>query len=149
MDRTHNPEFTMRNSIRPTPICRHDGHHGNLFHHLAKDICKNPVTSSAVTTSTGQPFTQAPMTELVSLHAGIDLSDMDYHKPWLLPRAQAGIPPGAGVGKLIALLFEHFVEPKLIQPTFVTDFPRRYLPWPRLNPVILYWQTASSSSSRL
>lgn len=77
----------------------------------------------------GKPFTRAPMTELVAQYAGIDLSDMDLDKAtaFCLER-KIEIPPGAGVGKIIALLFEEYVEEKLIQPTFVTDYPKEISP---------------------
>jgi len=41
------------------------------------------------------------------------------------------IPPGAGAGGIATALFEHFVEPGLLQPTFVTGFPAEVSPLAR------------------
>jgi lysyl-tRNA synthetase class 2 len=43
------------------------------------------------------------------------------------------IPPAAGAGGIATALFEHFVEPGLIQPTFVTGFPAEVSPLARAN----------------
>lgn len=137
MDRTHNPEFTMLELYQAyTDLQGMMAITEDLFHHLAKDILrKSSYKFRGYDIQLDQPFTQAPMTELVSLHAGIDLSDMDYHKAVAFCQEhKLEIPPGAGVGKLIALLFEHFVEPKLIQPTFVTDFPKEISPLAKAKP---------------
>jgi len=44
------------------------------------------------------------------------------------------IPPGSEKGKLIALIFENFVEETLIQPTFVCDFPKEISPLAKAKP---------------
>jgi len=43
------------------------------------------------------------------------------------------VPPGARAGGIATALFEHFVEPTLIQPTFVTGFPAEVSPLARAN----------------
>jgi len=40
-----------------------------------------------------------------------------------LPPAEAAAPEKASAGELLGLLFGHLVEPRLVQPTFVTHFP--------------------------
>ena len=40
---------------------------------------------------------------------------------------------GAGAGGIATALFEHFIEPGLIQPTFVTGFPAEVSPLARAN----------------
>src|SRR6185295_7651758 len=42
--------------------------------------------------------------------------------------------PGAGWGKLIDQVQSHFVEPKLIQPTFLTDYPIELSPLAKQRP---------------
>src|SRR5690606_11306120 len=41
----------------------------------------------------------------------------------LLDRLAVKYPDDANWGQLFGMLFEHVVEPKLIQPTFIYDFP--------------------------
>jgi lysyl-tRNA synthetase class 2 len=42
-------------------------------------------------------------------------------------------PPGAGAGGIATALFEHLVEARLVQPTFVTGFPAEVSPLARSN----------------
>ena len=72
------------------------------------------------------PWRRAPFTDLVSQHAGIDIHDAD---PEEMRKAlveeghdteQVHAMPRA---KLIDEVFKIFVEPKLVQPTFVLDYP--------------------------
>ena len=98
MDRTHNPEFTMLELYQAyTDLQGMMAITEDLFHHLAKDILqKSSYKFRGYDIQLDQPFTQAPMTELVSLHAGIDLSDMDYHKAVAFCQEhKLEIPPGA------------------------------------------------------
>ena len=44
------------------------------------------------------------------------------------------IPPGSAKGKLIAIIYERFVEHTLIQPTFVCDFPKEISPLAKAKP---------------
>lgn len=131
MDRVHNPEFTMLELYQAYSDL--DGMlelTENLIRHLAVDILGQPeVTFRGHTIDLSQPFTRASMTSLVAQYAGIDLADMDLAKATdFCQKRKIEIPSGAGVGKLIALIFEEYVEEKLIQPTFVTDFPKEVSP---------------------
>lgn len=45
--------------------------------------------------------------------------------------AQIEVPKGLNYGKLLALAFDNFVESKLINPTFITDFPIEISPLAR------------------
>jgi lysyl-tRNA synthetase, class II len=46
----------------------------------------------------------------------------------LAAAVRAAIEPEFGYGKLLGAIFEEVVEPKLIQPTFVYDYPREISP---------------------
>lgn len=50
-----------------------------------------------------------------------------------LKEAQIEVPQGLNYGKLLALAFDNFVESKLINPTFITDFPIEISPLARRN----------------
>lgn len=137
MDRTHNPEFTVMEFYEAysdlqgmMDICE------RLFKHLAKDIIgKDIYHYHGHDVNIAGTWTRASMTELVNRHTGEDFSDWDFDRLIAFAKAhKLEIPAGAGSGRLIALLFEHFVEAKLIQPTFVCDFPKEISPLAKAKP---------------
>ncbi|MCB5224554.1 MAG: lysine--tRNA ligase [Candidatus Cloacimonadaceae bacterium] len=131
MSRVHNPEFTMLelyeaySDLRDVMNLTED-----LLRHLALDVLgKKEFVFRGHKVDLSKPFERVPMIDLVKEYAGIDLSDMDMDKAKAFcDERKIEIPPGSGVGKIIALLFEEYVEPKLVQPTFVTDFPKEVSP---------------------
>jgi lysyl-tRNA synthetase class 2 len=107
-----------------------------MIRHLATDVLrKDEFHYRGHTVNLAQPFLRAPMIQLVKEYAGIDLSDMNLERALAFCKERRlEIPAGAGVGRLIALLFEHYVEEKLVQPTFVTDFPKEISPLAKAKP---------------
>jgi lysyl-tRNA synthetase class 2 len=82
-----------------------------------------------------KPWRRAGMIELIKEDSGFDASDFDYEKiKTFCEEHEIEIEPTAGPGKLIEALFEHFVEPNLIQPTFVIDFPKEISPLAKEKP---------------
>lgn len=57
------------------------------------------------------------------------------------------LPEGMSRGKLIEQLFEEFVEPHLIQPTIVKDYPIEISPLPSASRGATIWSSGSSCSS--
>lgn len=84
----------------------------------------NAVTYQGHELSFAAPFARVRLMDELQKEMGEDaaaLSDAE-----LKDRCKtAGIPDldGAGRGKLLDKLFEHHVQDRLIQPTFVTDYP--------------------------
>jgi len=69
------------------------------------------------------------MPDLVSEFVGQDVMNMDFATLQAFCKHKGlEIPAGSEKGKLIALIFEEFVEKTLIQPTFVCDFPKEVSP---------------------
>jgi lysyl-tRNA synthetase class 2 len=137
MDRTHNPEFTMLEIyVAYSDLEGMMELTEGLIRHVALDILHQPVYKfRGHEVDLSQPFARASMTSLVAQYAGIDLADMDEARALEFCREhKLEIPPGAGIGRLIALIFEAFVEEKLIQPTFVTDFPKEISPLAKAKP---------------
>jgi lysyl-tRNA synthetase class 2 len=68
-----------------------------------------------------------PMLEAVKLHSGLDFSAIkgDSEARNAVKEAQLGIELEAADtwSSLLNKVFEEVVEPKLIQPTFITDYP--------------------------
>ncbi|MFO8145384.1 MAG: lysine--tRNA ligase [Candidatus Syntrophosphaera sp.] len=136
MDRIHNPEFTMLELYEAySDLEGIMGITEDMIRHVAKDVLeKSEYTFRGHRVDLSRPFIRASMIDLVKEHAGIDLSDMDKGRAEAFCKERKiEIPPGAGAGKLISLIFEEYAEEKLIQPTFVTNFPKDISPFAKAN----------------
>ncbi len=137
MDRTHNPEFTMiefyeaYSDLRGMMDMAED-----LIKHLAKDVIgKDVFHYHGHEVNLSGNWRRAAMSDLVNEHTGLNVDASSQHELEAFCKdKQIEIPKGSGKGKLIALLFEHYVEPKLIQPTFVCDFPKEISPLAKAKP---------------
>jgi len=71
-----------------------------------------------------RPWPRIPMLEAIEEETGKDLygKNLDELKT-LAKELNLELEEGAGKGKIIDEIFGEFVEPKLIQPTFITDYP--------------------------
>jgi lysyl-tRNA synthetase, class II len=82
------------------------------------------------------PWERITLREVIKKYTGIDY--MDYADAESLAAAMRGIgahpPEGASWGKLVDDLLGDYVEPKLIQPTFVLDYPRDISPLAKSKP---------------
>jgi lysyl-tRNA synthetase class 2 len=78
------------------------------------------------------PFRRASYAQLVQEYAGADIFD----DASLRARCARMQPPGplAGRAAMIDALFSAFVEPNLVNPTFVTDFPMEMSPLAKASP---------------
>lgn len=131
MDRTHNPEFTLMELYQA-----YSDLEGmmDITEGIIQAIAKNVFDKTVFTfhnheINLGDSFRRASMADLVEEHSGFSAHDLDYDKmAAFMKENKIFIPANVGPGKLLEELFEHFVEPKLIQPTFVTDFPTEVSP---------------------
>ncbi len=137
MDRFHNPEFSMlelyqafsdlSGMMELTESC---------FKYLAKEVIGQDVFhfQGHEVNLTGE-WKKASMIELVKEYSGFDASDFDEERIAAeCNKRKIEIPKGAGAGKMISLLFEACAEEHLIQPTFVTDFPKEISPLAKEKP---------------
>jgi len=137
MDRTHNPEFTMIEFYEAYSDLRGMMDIAeSLIKHLAKDVIGKEIFHyHGHEVNLGGTWRRAAMTDLVNEYTGIKMDNSSQEDLEAFCKAkQIEIPKGSGKGKLIALLFEHFVEPKLVQPTFVCDFPKEISPLAKAKP---------------
>ena len=126
MDRTHNPEFTCMEIY----VAYKDY---NWMMHFVETMLERIAMTLHGTTelkmwgndiSFKPPFRKAPMIELIKEETGIDITGMDETQ-LRKTCADLGIETDdtMGKGKLIDAIFGERCEGKLIQPTFVTDYP--------------------------
>ena len=131
MDRFHNPEFSMLELYEAySDLSGMMELTESLIRHLAQTVMgKDTFAFQGHEVTLSGDWKKASMTDLIREHTGFDASDFDLEKlTAMCNEHKIDIPKGAGAGKLIALLFETFVEDRLIQPTFVTDFPKEISP---------------------
>ncbi len=137
MDRTHNPEFTLMEFYEAySDLNGMMDIAEALFKHLAKDVIgKETFSYQGHEVNLGGTWRRASMPALVTEYTGLDTETADFEEIAAFCKAKhLEIPAGAGKGKLIAVLYEHFVEAKLIQPTFVCDFPKEISPLAKAKP---------------
>jgi lysyl-tRNA synthetase class 2 len=131
MDKTHNPEFTAIEIYQAyTDLSGMMDLTENMINSMAKKIFdKETLEFDGNEISLAKPWRRAPMTELIKEQTGFDASDFDLEKiQEFFKKNNLEFDEKAGPGKLITELFDIYVEPKLIQPTFVIDYPKEVSP---------------------
>ncbi len=137
MDKSHNPEFTA------IEIYQAYADYNDMM-----DLTEKLMSQTAIDVigtdliefeekkiNLKSPWRRATMIDLIKEHTGFDASDFDYENIKNFCESKGiEIDPNAGPGKLITEIFETFVEAKLIQPTFVTDFPKEVSPLAKTKP---------------
>ena len=132
----HNPEFTS------VEIYQAYGDYGDMLK-LTEDLISTvtqQVCGATVLEYQGQtldltpPWRQATMHQLVQEATGLDFTGFPGVAEAGAAMTQAGleVPPMAdSLGRLLNEAFEQAVEPRLIQPTFVLDYPVEVSPLAR------------------
>lgn len=126
MDRSHNPEFTM---LELYVAYRDYRWMMDLVEELIVHAAK-AVNGKAVANVGGKqidltpPWKRISMFDAIKEYTGRDLRGKKEQEFRTAARDLHLEPePGMGTGALIDLIFSERVEPNLIQPTFVTDYP--------------------------
>ncbi|HEX8348970.1 MAG TPA: amino acid--tRNA ligase-related protein, partial [Hymenobacter sp.] len=71
-----------------------------------------------------RPWKRYTMYEAIKEYTGVDITDMDEAAMrQAAAQLHVKLDPSMGRGKIIDEIFGEHVEPKLIQPTFITDYP--------------------------
>ncbi|MGD8585878.1 MAG: lysine--tRNA ligase, partial [Chloroflexota bacterium] len=132
VDAVHNPEFTQIEFY----AAYWDYHDVMDFTEKLLAYVAERVVGSAKVEYQGHavnllgPWARMTLREAIRRFAEIDY--MDYRDPASLSVAIKEIggqaPPNSSWGKLIDGLLGDFVEPRLIQPTFITEYPRDISP---------------------
>jgi lysyl-tRNA synthetase, class II len=127
MDHTHNPEFTMIEFYRAYKDFNYlmaltEELVSSLLVHLGKPT-KLPYGELEIDFAT--PFAKVNYKEAVMTIGGVPsevLASLDTIKAFLSSR-EIEFDKNINYGQGLAELFDNFVEKKLINPTFITDFP--------------------------
>ncbi len=126
IDRTHNPEFSMLELYQAYA----DYSDMMAIAEALYAFVAEKVNGATTLEYQGRkidltpPWPRIPMLDAIEKYGGIDVarsSDADLRAA--CKRFDSDIEPDAERGLLINALFEACVEPELIQPTFITDYP--------------------------
>jgi lysyl-tRNA synthetase class 2 len=123
----HNPEFTLLECYQAysdyndvmTLVEK-------MFLHIARQVLGNAkLARNGQTIDLGLPWQRLYLREAIKNSCGIDFEDYPDAASLRARMAELGIEadPHKGRGRLIDELISTFVEPKLVQPTFLLDYP--------------------------
>jgi lysyl-tRNA synthetase class 2 len=131
----HNPEFTMIEFYQAYATYEDlMNMTEEMFKRVAQDVTGSPViTYQEQDIDFSKPWKRIPlMTSLVEI-GGIDPGILDNREAMLAfaKSRDIHITKSDRIGKVITKLFDELVEPKLIQPTFITGYPVEVSPLSR------------------
>lgn len=138
MDSSHNPEFTTIEMYQAYVDFRYmmDFIEG-LYRTVAEKVCGTlqvPWQGNLIDLSHWERLT---MTEAVKKYAGVDFSAIASDEEARAAAQAHGVETEKGKetkGHILAAFFDAFVEDKLIQPTFIYDYPVEISPLAKRKP---------------
>ena len=136
----YNPEFTMLE-------CYEAYADYNAVARMVEDMVSGIAQKVLGTTTTRfeehtidlmPPWRRVTMREALIEHSGIDFLEFNTRESLYAELMRRGfaseLDPGWSWGKLIDEAVSHYVEPKLIQPTFLLDYPKAISPLAKSKP---------------
>ncbi len=126
MDRFHNPEFTMMELY----VAYEDYFYmmelvEQMFCKIAQDLYGSyEIAYQGQKIDLTPPWPRVPLFEAIEKETGHDLFGKDLQQlREIADQLHIGWEESWGEGKIIDEIFSELVEPKLIQPTFIIDYP--------------------------
>ena len=125
IDTTHNPEFTMLELYAAYwSVAEMMDFNEALFAHLVEKVHGSTVvTYGGKTISFARPFKRIGYFEALETHGGLSRATLLDPRGAQDALAALGLPPSQTHGQALDKLFERIVEPHLVDPTFVYDYP--------------------------
>ena len=137
MDQKHNPEFTSIELYQAFT-----DYYGmmdlveELYKMLAKEVCGDTrITYQGIEIDLGK-WERLTMVEAVKKYAGVDYYDWksDEDARAAAKEKHVEVPSDATKGTVLVEFFDAYVEDKLIQPTFIYDYPVENSPLAKRKP---------------
>ena len=137
MDQKHNPEFTSIELYQA-----YTDYYGmmdlveELYKKLAKEVCGDTkITYQGNEIDLGN-WERLTMVEAVKKYAGVDYYDWknDEEARAVAKEKHVEVPEDATRGTVLVEFFDAYVEDKLIQPTFIYDYPVENSPLAKRKP---------------
>jgi lysyl-tRNA synthetase class 2 len=126
MSRFHNPEFTQMELY----VAYKDYHWmmaftEKMFQHVAMQVLgTTQITYQGQEVDLTPPFRRMPLLDGIKEYAGVDLyGKTEEEMRAIAKKLNIQVEDSWGSGKIIDEIFGEYVEPNLIQPTFIMDHP--------------------------
>jgi len=135
MDRNHNPEFTMLEWYEAYADYETMMEFvEEMIRTAAKDIGSLNLNWGGLEIDLSKPFERKPFLDLLKEVTGQDVSTSDETQlRKMCDKHQISVAPNANYGQLLDELMKRLVEPKLINPTFVIDYPKAISPLAKIH----------------
>ncbi|MDE5852836.1 MAG: lysine--tRNA ligase [Oscillospiraceae bacterium] len=137
-DTKHNPEFTLLELYQA--YTNFEGMM-DITERLVRTVAEKVLGKTSITygdyeIDLGKPFSKISMIESVLKHSGVDFSKIDNldDARKVAKKHNIAYEDRHKIGDILNLFFDEFVESKLIQPTFITDYPVEISPLAKRNP---------------
>ncbi len=131
MDKDHNPEFTMMELY----VAYQDYSYmmdlvEEMFRLISKKVLgKEKLTFQNQVIDFSKPWKRMSYFEAIQIHAGTDLYGKNREEiAGVAEKLNMKLEGDNGGWKIIDSIFSQFVEPKLIQPIFITNYPLELSP---------------------
>ncbi|MBT3590257.1 MAG: lysine--tRNA ligase [Candidatus Marinimicrobia bacterium] len=135
MDRSHNPEFTMLEyyeayaDYEDTMALVEE-----MIRNTAKVVNAEQITWGDMEIDLSKPFHKKTYFELLKDVSGHDLSKAGYEELIsVFNEMNIDIPENANISQLLGTLMDDLVEPTLIHPTFIIDYPKEVSPLAKMH----------------
>ena len=139
MDAYHNPEFTSveaymayKNYFEVMDLVE------DMYSKIAQKVCgSTKITHQGKEIEFGGKWARLTMKEAVKKYGGADYDEWATDEDARECAKKLGVAletPNATKGQVLAALFDEFVEDKLIQPTFIYDYPVENSPLAKRKP---------------
>lgn len=153
----HNPEFTM---------CELYMAYGDasdmmkiteeIYAHIAQEVVgSTKITFQGQEIDLTPPWPRVPMLDAIKEYSGVDLTGLSDEEARKAAKEKGlNVEPNATYGQVLDEFFDVFVEPKLVQPVFITDHPVEVSPLAkrkkdnplltdRFEPFIVTWEVGN------
>lgn len=139
MDAYHNPEFTSvetymayKNYFEVMDLVE------DMYSTIARKVCgTTKITYQGKEIEFGGKWARLTMKEAVKKYSGADYDEWKTDEDARACAKKLGVAlesPTATKGQVLAALFDEFVEDKLVQPTFIYDYPVENSPLAKRKP---------------
>ena len=135
MDRNHNPEFTMLEWYEAYADYETMMEFvEEMIRTAAKEIGSLNLNWGGLEIDLSRPFERKPFLDLLKEATGQDVSTSDETQlRKMCDEHQISVAQNTNYGQLLDELMKRLVEPKLINPTFVIDYPKAISPLAKIH----------------